>query len=91
MAGATEGYTVADVKEVVLMGLKLAFHAGKDLATNHLLQTVAEILPLSQTDPERVAAMTEWLDRPTKAAGVRAGSGVTDYWSPINRKRRATG
>ena len=71
LADATEGYTGADVREVVLMGLKLAFHAGEDLSTEHLLQAVPEIRPLSQTDPERVCAMTEWLDRHTKPAGTR--------------------
>ena len=51
------------------MGLKLAFHAGQDLATKHLLAAVPEIRPLSRTDPERVAAMTEWLDSHCKPAG----------------------
>ena len=50
--------TGADVKEVVTLGLKFAFHAGDPLATGHLLQAAPEIRPLSQTDPERVAAMT---------------------------------
>jgi ATP-dependent 26S proteasome regulatory subunit len=65
---ATEGYTGADIKEVVTMGLKIAFHEGQELTTGHLLQAVPEIRPLSKTDPERVATMTEWLDRHTKAA-----------------------
>jgi SpoVK/Ycf46/Vps4 family AAA+-type ATPase len=68
LADATEDYTGADVREVVLMGLKLAFHTGQDLSIDHLLEAVPEIRPLSQTDPERVAAMTEWLDRHAKPA-----------------------
>ncbi len=68
LADATEGYTGADIREVVTMGLKLAFHAEAEVSTEHLLQAVPEIRPLSQTDPERVAAMTEWLDRHTKPA-----------------------
>jgi len=66
LADAADGYTGADVKEVVTLGLKLAFHAGNELSTGHLLDAAPEIRPLSQTDPERVAAMTEWLDRHAK-------------------------
>jgi SpoVK/Ycf46/Vps4 family AAA+-type ATPase len=71
LADATNGYTGADVKEVVTLGLKLAFHAEKELSTGHLLEAAPEIRPLSQTDPERVAAMTEWLDRHAKPASRR--------------------
>ena len=71
LSDATESYTGADIREVVLTGLKIAFRAGQDLCTGHLLEAVPEIRPLSKTDPERVAAMTEWLDRHTKAAGDR--------------------
>ena len=67
-AEETEGYTGADVKETVTLGLKLAFHEGTELSNNHLLQAIPEIRPLSKTDPERVAAMTEWLKRHAKAA-----------------------
>jgi hypothetical protein len=75
---ATEGYTGADIKEVVTMGLKIAFHEGQELTTGHLLQAVPEIRPLSKTDPERVASMTEWLDRHTKAASGRLpGTGAS--------------
>ena len=68
LSEATEGYTGADIKEVVTMGLKIAFHAGDELTTQHLLQAIPEIRPLSKTDPEKVAAMTEWLDLHAKSA-----------------------
>ncbi|MCP4594336.1 MAG: hypothetical protein GY842_26705 [bacterium] len=90
VAEAAEGYTGADIKEVVLMGLKLAFHAGKELANEHLLQAIPEIRPLSRTDPERVAAMTEWLGRHTKAASEgRASSGARGVNGRQRRQRVA--
>jgi hypothetical protein len=55
---------------VVITALKLAFHAGEELSTEHLLAAVPEVRPLSQTDPERVAQITEWLERHTTRAGV---------------------
>ena len=71
LATATDTYTGADIEQVVITGLKLAFHAGGELTTRHLLQAVPEVRPLSQTDPERVAAMTAWLERHTKPASTR--------------------
>ena len=71
LADASDGYTGADIKEVVQLALKLAFHAKEDLANAHLQSALAEVRPLSKTDPESVAAMTNWLDTHTKPAGIR--------------------
>ena len=71
LATATDSYTGADIEQVVITGLKLAFHADSELSAEHLLKAVPEVRPLSQTDPERVAAMTEWLERHTKSASGR--------------------
>ena len=71
----------------MLTGLKLAFHAGEQLTTQHLLAAVPEIRPLSKTDPERVAAMTAWLDRHTKPASLRPGDAATKLnGTPRSRK-----
>jgi SpoVK/Ycf46/Vps4 family AAA+-type ATPase len=69
LARKTEGYTGADIKEVAQLGLKLAFHAGAELANDHLLAAIPEIRPLSKTDPESVTEVTKWLDSHTKPAG----------------------
>ncbi len=69
LARKTEGYTGADIKEVVQLGLKLAFQAGTELASDHLLAAIPEIRPLSKTDPESVTEVTKWLDSHTKPAG----------------------
>ena len=68
--------------------LKLAFHEGSELSTEHLLRAVPEVRLLSQTDPERVAAMTEWLDRHTKAASSRRRSDGPAESNGAKRKRR---
>ncbi len=89
LARQTEGYTGADLKEVVQMGLKLAFHAGKQLGDDHLQAAIPEIRPLSKTDPEAVTQMTHWLDTHTKPAGT----GPSAQPTPLNgqaRKRRVT-
>ena len=87
LATESEGYTGADIKEVVQMGLKLAFHRGEPLDTDQLLEAIPEVRPLSKTDPEAVSDMTAWLDAHTKPAGDRHKP------EPVNgrsRKRRVT-
>jgi ATP-dependent 26S proteasome regulatory subunit len=89
VARQTEGYTGADLKEVVQMALKLAFHAGQQLGDDYLLAAVPEIRPLSKTDPESVTEMTRWLDSHTKPAGATASMPSV----PLNgqaRKRKVT-
>jgi hypothetical protein len=73
LADATDGYTGADIDQVVITALKLAFHAGGELSTEHLLAAAPEVRPLSQTDPERVAQITEWLERHTTRANGKNG------------------
>jgi SpoVK/Ycf46/Vps4 family AAA+-type ATPase len=88
LAKQSEGYTGADIKEVVQLGLKLAFHAGQELIIDHLLAAIPEVRPLSKTDPESVIEVTKWLDSHTKPAG----NGHTAS-HPVNgsaRKRRVT-
>ncbi len=88
LATATDSYTGADIEQVVITGLKLAFHAGTELTTEHLLQAVPEVRPLSKTDPESVTEVTKWLDSHTKPAGLTPTASV-----PLNgqgRKRRMT-
>ena len=85
LARKGEAYTGADIKEVVQMGLKLAFHRGKFLRTEHLLEALPDVRPLSKTDPDAVRDVAAWLDTQTRPAGLRPES---DNGSP--RKRRVT-
>ncbi len=74
---STDGYSGADIKEVVTMGLQLAFHSGEDLTTQHLMQAVPKIRPLSKADPGCVSAMTAWLGRRAKPANGRGDASKT--------------
>ena len=88
LARKTEGYTGADIKEVVQLGLKLAFQAGDELNDDQLRAAIPEIRPLSKTDPESVTEVTKWLDSHTKPAGNGHTSSVPSNGAA--RKRRVT-
>lgn len=90
LARDSEGYTGADIKEVVQLALKLAFHAGDGLTIAHLVQALPEVRPLSKTDPESVLKMTGWLDGHTKPAGTGAPTASAPVDSTTPRKRRVT-
>ncbi len=87
LAAATSDYSGADIEQVVITGLKLAFLAGKELNTAFLLQAVTEVRPLSQTDPQRVAHITQWLDAHTKPAGGQAAASA-GKGAPTTRPKR---
>lgn len=89
LARQSEGYTGADVKEVVQMGLKLTFHTGEELSNDHLLAAIPEISPLSKTDPEAVIEMTRWHDAHTKPAG-NGSPAAKQLNAGQARKRRVT-
>jgi AAA+ superfamily predicted ATPase len=60
LASATEGFSGAEIEQVVLSGLYDAFTDGDDLDTDLLLQEAAATRPLSQTMGERVAWLRDW-------------------------------
>lgn len=87
LAQRSEGYTGADLKEVVQMALKRAYAQGQALTTDHLLAAIPEVRPLVKTDPESVAAVLRWLDvhaKPASPVGPAAPS------NGALRKRRVT-
>jgi hypothetical protein len=69
LAKQSEGYTGADIKEVVQLGLKLAFHAGEELTIDHLLAAIPRSGHCRRPIPSRSPRVTKWLDSHTKPAG----------------------
>jgi ATP-dependent 26S proteasome regulatory subunit len=90
LADKSDGYTGADLKEVVQLGLKQAFCAQEQLSTSHLVRAIPEVRPLSRTDPEAVAKLTEWLDSHTKPAGTGRPSIGSPSGNGHMKKRRVT-
>lgn len=68
LAEATNSYTGADIEQVIKLGLKIAFAEDKELGTEHLEKCIPEIIPLSQSEGNRIAEITQWCSRHAKPA-----------------------
>jgi AAA+ superfamily predicted ATPase len=68
LAAATEGFSGAELEQVVLAGLYEAFAAGTELAQVHLQRAAAESLPLSTTMREEIHRLRTWASTRTRPA-----------------------
>jgi len=68
LAKVTEGYTGADIEQIVKLSLKIAFANGKKLCYKHIDEAVPQIIPLSKTESQRIADTKKWCDSHAKPA-----------------------
>ena len=68
LAGATEGFSGAEIEQVIVSGLYTAFASGAALTTATLRAEIARTRPLSRTMAERLSALREWASDRTVAA-----------------------
>ncbi len=62
LAGLTEGFSGAEIEQLVVDGLHIAFNAGEQLATNHIVAAFGRTQPMAVTMAERIAAMRQWAE-----------------------------
>ena len=65
---ATEGYSGAEIEQVVNTALFMAFDAGRELAQADLLQAIADTRPLSRSRAREIAALTAWAQNNARMA-----------------------
>jgi hypothetical protein len=68
LAIETEGYTGADIEQIVKLGLKKSFADGVELDTTHLRSCIKDIIPLSKTEADRISHTREWCKNHAKPA-----------------------
>jgi len=68
LAALTDGYTGADVEQIIKFGLKIAFAENSKLGTEHLKKAIQEIIPLSKTEAGRIDETRQWCARHAKPA-----------------------
>lgn len=68
LAKATEGYTGADIEQVIKLSLKIAFSNGKNLCHKHLEEAAPQIIPLSISESQRIEETRKWCSIHAKPA-----------------------
>lgn len=74
LANITDGYTGADIEQVIKLGLKIAFSQGCNLRQEHLVDAVGEIIPLSKTESGRIEVIRKWCEDHAKPANPKKKS-----------------
>jgi SpoVK/Ycf46/Vps4 family AAA+-type ATPase len=80
----TQEFSGAEMEQAVVAAMFDAFDAGKDLDTDHLLEAVKDIVPLSVTMKERIDGMREWSKSRARRASM-AKPGSTEGGPPSGR------
>jgi len=61
LAEKTEGFSGAEIEQVVVSGLYTAFYLKQELSTEILLNEISSTLPLSLTMAERISWLRNWV------------------------------
>lgn len=71
LADATEGYSGAEIEQVVVGALFSAFHLGRELTQKDLITEAKEVVPLSVMMAEEIGNLREWARERTRPASKR--------------------
>lgn len=84
IAESCNEYTGADIEQAVIVGLKTAFVAKRDLTTEDVLGGIKSVIPLMRTDPDRISEIRTWVSKHAKRANEKAA--VPSLGTPKTRK-----
>ena len=70
VAQTTDGYSGAELEQVVVDAMFLAFDAGRDVSQQDLLNAAAATRPLSRTMREQLASLASWCQERTRPAAL---------------------
>jgi ATP-dependent 26S proteasome regulatory subunit len=70
LAAAAEGFSGAEIEQVVVAALYDAFAEGKELEHGHLARAVGETFPLATTMREDIQKLREWAKTRTRPAST---------------------
>jgi SpoVK/Ycf46/Vps4 family AAA+-type ATPase len=66
-----EGFSGAEIEQVVISGLYDAFESGRELETQDLLRNITDTVPLSQTMKVQITALRDWACTHARPASIR--------------------
>ncbi len=67
-AKETNGFTGADIEQVIKLSLKIAFANNDPLNHFAIMKAIEEIIPLSKTEPQRIESIRSWCKTRAKQA-----------------------
>lgn len=69
-AKMSEGFTGADIEEVVISALYDAFSQGRELTDEDIIQSIKRAVPLSQTMKEKISEIRQWANERAVMASI---------------------
>ena len=70
LARETEGFSGAEIEQVVISALYDAFEGDGDLRDEDLLRNIRQTVPLSQTMSEQITALRNWARTHARLASI---------------------
>jgi len=71
LSKATEGYSGAEIEQIVVGGLYIAFDAGRELTQKDLITEAKNVVPLSVMMREEIAELRNWAELRTRPSSKR--------------------
>lgn len=66
----TEGYTGAEIEQIVIGALYIAFNEARELSGDDILRSISQTIPLSQTMRESINTLREWAKDRARSASI---------------------
>jgi len=79
---ASKDLSGAEIEEAIISALYDAFYAKQELATEHVLATLGQTVPLAKTMSEKISAQRNW------ASGRARNASVPHLLKPESEQRR---
>lgn len=87
IAEATDGFTGAEIEKVVATALLAGWDDGaREITTEDLLTAASDVVPISRTMGEKIAAMREWANNRAQFASKRQAESVAANVREASRK-----
>ena len=75
MVGASQDLSGAEIEEAIISALYDAFYTKQELATEHVLATLGQTVPLAKTMSEKISAQRHWAAGRARNASVNRPPG----------------
>jgi len=70
LVAASQDFSGAEIEEAIISALYDAFYAKQELATAHILDALAQTVPLAKTMAEKIAAQRAWANGRARNASI---------------------